>query len=125
MGPKLFRIILPVSDITQAERFYSKVLGIPGKRVSPGRHYFDCGGIILACFDAKADGDSEIPRANAEHIYFAVGDLDAAHGRARSAGCSWIEDEIQKRLWGERSFYARDPFGNPICFVDQSTVFSG
>jgi predicted enzyme related to lactoylglutathione lyase len=125
MSPKLFRIILPVSDITQAERFYSKLLGIPGKRVSPGRHYFDCEGIILACFDAKADGDSEIPQGERGTHYFAVKDLDAAFERARSAGCSSIEDEIQKRPWGERSFYARDPFENPICFVDESTVFSG
>ncbi len=25
----------------------------------------------------------------------------------------------------ERSFYAQDPFGNKICFVDQSTLFTG
>ncbi len=25
----------------------------------------------------------------------------------------------------ERSFYARDPFGNPICIVDEKTVFTG
>lgn len=27
--------------------------------------------------------------------------------------------------WGERSFYAEDPFANKICFVDESTVFAG
>ncbi len=26
---------------------------------------------------------------------------------------------------GERLFYARDPFDNPICFVDEKTVFTG
>jgi predicted enzyme related to lactoylglutathione lyase len=123
--PKLFRVILPVSDIDRAERFYSRVLGIPGMRVSPGRHYFDCGGTILACFDAKADGDSIIPKANDEHIYFAVDDLEAAYDRAVAAGCQWIEGKIQSRPWGERSFYAKDPFGNPICLVDEGTVFRG
>jgi hypothetical protein len=29
------------------------------RRVSGGRHYFDCGGAILACYDALADGDPE------------------------------------------------------------------
>jgi len=123
--PRLFRIILPVSDIAVAERFYSHVLEIAGKRVSPGRHYFDCGGTILACFDAKADGDSIIPKANAEHVYFAVKDLEAAYDRALAAGCQWVEDKIGSRPWGERSFYARDPFGNPICLVDEKTVFRG
>jgi catechol 2,3-dioxygenase-like lactoylglutathione lyase family enzyme len=123
--PRLFRVILPVSDIALAERFYSRVLGIPGKRVSPGRHYFDCGGTILACFDPKADGDSFIPRPNPDHIYVAVDDLQGSYDRALAAGCQWIEDKIQSRAWGERSFYARDPFGNPICLVDEKTVFTG
>jgi hypothetical protein len=34
---------------------------------------------------------------------------------------------IETRPWGERSFYATDPFGNPICnpicFVDSRTLF--
>jgi predicted enzyme related to lactoylglutathione lyase len=123
--PRLFRVILPVSDIALAERFYSSVLGMPGKRVSRGRHYFDCGGTILACFDAKADGDSVVPKANPEHVYFAVNDLEAAYDRAVAAGCQWLEDKIKSRAWGERSFYARDPFGNPICLVDEKTVFTG
>jgi len=29
------------------------------------------------------------------------------------------------RPWGELSFYANDPFGNGLCFVDASTVFTG
>ena len=125
MTPKLFRVILPVSDINQAEKFYSQVLQIPGKRVSPGRHYFDCDGTILACFDPKADGDGFDPTANPDHVYLAVGDLEATYVRAAAAGCEWIEKKIEVRPWGERSFYARDPFGNPICFVDEKTVFRG
>jgi hypothetical protein len=33
--------------------------------------------------------------------------------------------EVALRPWGERSFYADDPFGNPLCLVDAGTVFSG
>jgi hypothetical protein len=29
------------------------------------------------------------------------------------------------RPWGERSFYAFDPDGNGLCFVDERTVFTG
>ena len=31
----------------------------------------------------------------------------------------------ETRPWGERSFYGRDPFGNPICLVDSGTTFTG
>jgi hypothetical protein len=33
--------------------------------------------------------------------------------------------QIATRPWGERSFYTQDPFGNPLCFVDSNTLFTG
>jgi catechol 2,3-dioxygenase-like lactoylglutathione lyase family enzyme len=53
----LYRVIQPVKNIEEAARFYSHVLGTPGERVSPGRHYFICGHTILACYDPITDGD--------------------------------------------------------------------
>lgn len=44
--PRLYRVILPVPDIDRAAAFYGALLAIPGLRVSPGRHYFQCGGAI-------------------------------------------------------------------------------
>lgn len=123
MPPRLYRVILPVSDIERATAFYGSVLGFEGERVSTNRHYWDCGGTVLACVDPTAGGAEFRP--NIEHFYFAVDDLAAAYERARGAGCSWLEDAIAERDWGERSFYARDPFGNPICFVDERTLFTG
>jgi hypothetical protein len=32
---------------------------------------------------------------------------------------------IARRPWGERSFYLREPFGNPLCFVDSAALFTG
>ncbi len=127
MNARLYRVILPVTDIDRAASFYGRLLDAPGFRVSPGRHYFHCGGTILACFDPRADGDSFESRANGEgtHYYFAVNDLEAVYERAKSAGCQELEAAIETRPWGERSFYARDPFGNPICFVDESSAFTG
>ena len=122
--PRLFRVILPVFDIEAAAAFYARLLEMPGTRVSGGRHYFDCGGTILACFDALADGDPEQVVPNPQHVYFSVDDLDAAHSRADQAGCRELT-AIEVQPWGERSFYARDPFGNPICFVDSRTLFTG
>lgn len=123
--PNLYRVILPVTDIAEAERFYSRLFAMPGERVSPGRHYFKCGGTILACYDPQADGDPEEARPNFGHLYFAVADLEAMHARAKEAGCSQLDDKIETWPWGERSFYAVDPFGNPLCFVDEKTLFTG
>jgi len=130
---RLYRVILPVDDIERAAAFYSELLGDTGMRVSPGRHYFDCGGVILALFDPGADGDQVKARPNFEHVYFAVADLEAVHRRAERLGGLSAETgdgdlpmgTIARRPWGERSFYARDPFGNPLCFVDENTLFTG
>ncbi len=140
--PRLYRVIQPVADLERAVRFYAAVLGVEGYRVSPGRHYFDCDGTILACYDAAADGDAPAggsagaraaPRARAgtEPLYFAVADLDATYGACRDAGARFEEGapsdvgplgRIARRPWGEVSFYARDPFGNPLCFVARETA---
>ena len=125
MPTKLYRVIVSVSDIEKAAAFYSQLLQQPGDRVSPGRHYFECDGTILACFDPRADGDDFDAQPNPGHLYFAVADLEAALARARNAGCSALDEQIDTRPWGERSFYANDPFGNPLCFVDERTVFTG
>ncbi len=130
----IFRVILPTGDIKEAETFYAQVLGDPGKRVSPGRHYFDCEGVILACFDPRADGDGYDPRPNPESVYLAVSDLEATYQACKSAGAHFSEDvipgvgplgQIAKRPWGEICFYIKDPSGNPVCFVSRESVFLG
>ncbi len=131
---KLFRVLLPVSDIEHAVTFYASVLGLEGNRVSPGRHYFDCEGTVLACFDPVADGDDYDAVPLSEPLYIAVDDLQTTYKQARDAGASFSDDivpdvgplgEIADRPWGERSFYATDPFGNPLCFVSRESVFTG
>ena len=127
MGLKLYRVIVPAYDIEIAVKFYSKILGFDGERISPGRHYFDCGGTILACYDPEADGDGRgdgwQPHFN-QYIYLAVDNLEAVFGLVEAAG-GRIEAAIEKKPWGERLFYARDPSGNPISFVEAQTVFTG
>lgn len=123
---KLYRVIIPVGDIEQAANGYGAVLATAGKRVSPGRHYFDCEGTILACYDAHADGDQGVTfRPNPDHIYLACNDLQGAMRRVEQAAGFMATDPIAKQPWGELSFYARDPWGNPICFVDENTIFTG
>jgi GNAT superfamily N-acetyltransferase/predicted enzyme related to lactoylglutathione lyase len=124
---RLYRVILPVGDIGEAARFYGAVLGTPGERVSPGRHYFTCGSTILACYDPAADGDppGEGWRFHDhQYLYFAVPDLEAV--RERVAGAGGVDPTpIATMPWGERLFYAGDPFGGRVCFVDETTLFTG
>jgi len=126
MKAKLYRIILPVTDMDKAERFYSHALAQPGNRVSPGRHYFDVGGTILACYNAAADGHrpGEWRFHENQYVYFSVPDLEAARDRMEKLDCRFL-GKIEAMPWGETLFYANDPFGNPICFVDEQTVFRG
>jgi len=132
MAIRLFRVIMPVADIDNAARYYESLLDQPGMRISNGRHYFDCGGVILALYDPRADGDRSAVQPNVEHVYFAVPDLETVFARANTVGGLSTETgdgrlpmgQIARRPWGERSFYMRDPFGNKLCFVDEQTLFT-
>ncbi|MBI3259871.1 MAG: VOC family protein [Ignavibacteriae bacterium] len=125
---KLYRVIFPVTDITEAVAFYSHILGQNGKRVSSGRHYFDLEGTILAIYDPIADGDNIKEKwvfHENQYIYISTDNVDGVHEKVKNSNCLYVDDTIETMPWGERLFYANDPFGNPICFVDEQTVFTG
>jgi catechol 2,3-dioxygenase-like lactoylglutathione lyase family enzyme len=127
---RLYRVILPVSDIEAAARFYGAVLGEPGRRVSGGRHYFGGkgdGGAILACYDPTADGDAlgdGWRHHESQYVYFSADDLEKARADCEAAGAREITRSAAMP-WGETMFYALDPFGNPISFVKAGTEFTG
>ena len=134
MAPTLYRIILQVDNLDRAEEFYGKLLGDRGRRIPRGaRHYFDCGTVILALVDVTAEGMVKAqPKPLPDYVYFAVDNVEAYHQRARELNCLSNEDvhgepagEIVVRPWHERSFYAFDPWGNGLCFVDENTLFTG
>jgi len=125
---QLFRVILPVDDIERGTAFYARLLGMDGERVTSGRHYFDCQGVILACWDPVADGDPSFPGPNHGHVYLTTAeDLETVRVRVLDAGA--VPDaqrgEVAKQPWGESSFYARDPWGNPFCVVDRGSEYRG
>lgn len=134
MAPTLYRIILQVDNLDQAEEFYGKLLGDRGRRIPRGsRHYIDCGPVILALVDVNGENIPGLkPKPLPDYIYFAVDDAEAFHERARELNCLSTEDvhgdsagDLVKRPWGERSFYVHDPWGNGLCFVDETTLFTG
>lgn len=120
---QLYRVILPVGDIDAAAAFYESLLGVAGRRVSPGRHYLDAGSVILALVDPRADGQGREARPNQEHVYFSTADLEGARSRAVAAGPSKGPGEIRRMEWGETSFYLTDPWGNPVAVVAEGTEF--
>jgi len=120
-------MIFQVTALEPAVAFYSRLLGDSGRRVADTRHYFDCGPVILALVDEGAQA-----RPNPDFTYLASAELAALHARCQELGCLEAGEvhgapagQIAVRPWGERSFYARDPLGSGLCFVDESTLFTG
>lgn len=123
--PVLSRVILHVGDVTEAARFYAKLLGVEGRPAGGGRVYFDCGPVILAILDP-----GETPRPSVDIVYFTVKSAAKIHARARRLDCldpqrfhEQPAGKLSVRPWGEKSFYVVDPWGNGLCFIEQATFF--
>ena len=122
MPLRLYQVVLSVSDIDQAEQFYSHLLGTPGRRVSPGQHHFECGGVILICNDLSTEGDSSQTSSSPHRFIFVVEDIEAVFERAQSGGCASVDEQILSQPWGERSFFSVDPFKHSLGFMDETTA---
>ena len=128
--PLLFRVVIQVANLSRAAGFYEALLGIAGRNVGGNRYYFDCGDVILALLDVSQGGRE--PQPIPDDLYFAVENIEEIYERASALDCLSEEQvhgqkagDIVQRPWGERSFYAVDPQGNGLCFVDATTVFTG
>jgi len=127
--PQFFRLNVEVGNLDQAINFYSTLLGVQGRKQPGARSYFECGPVTLSVIDVSSVGS---PHTSAKALYFTVRNLEAAFERAKELGCLSQESVhdapgggIVVRPWGERSFYALDPWGNPLCFVEEGTVYTG
>ena len=126
--PQFFRLNIEVGDLEAAVLFYTSLLGIQGRKQAGSRCYFNCGPVTLQVLDVSSMRE---PHPAAKALYFTVRDLDAAYRRAGALNCVSREEVhgassgIVVRPWGERSFYAADPWKNPLCFVEEGTVYAG
>ena len=127
--PNLFRINVEVGNLDEAADFYGKLFGIAGRKQPGSRCYFTCGAVTLQVLDVSRSGK---PHPAAKALYFTVRDLDAVFDRAKALNClskEMVHGEpggaITVRPWGERSFYAEDPWENPLCFVEEGTIYPG
>ncbi len=127
--PQMFRLNVEVGDLARAVPMYEQLFGVPGRGQAGARAYFTCGPVTLQVVDVSS---MRAPHPAAKALYFTVNDLDAAHTRAKTLGV--LSNELVHgapaadaivRPWGERSFYAEDPWGNQFCFVEAGTVYGG
>ncbi len=122
---RMVRILLPVSDLDEAAVFYSQVLLVPAKKLTGTRIRLKCAGIELVCYDPIMEGNRVgkgwILHEN-QYLYFAVANLEATYMRAKNNGCSEIDAVISRNERGESIFRCKDPFGNPLCFIDEKTM---
>jgi catechol 2,3-dioxygenase-like lactoylglutathione lyase family enzyme len=127
--PQFFRMNVEVGDLPAAAAFYAQLLGLPARVQAGSRAFFTCGAVTLVVLDVTAAAP---PHPAAKCLYFTVRDLEAVFTRAhalaalsRAAVHGTPGGAIAVRPWGERSFYAEDPWGNPLCFVEAGTVYPG
>jgi catechol 2,3-dioxygenase-like lactoylglutathione lyase family enzyme len=102
--PQFFRLSVEVGNLEGGLEFYSRLLGLQGRKQPGSRCYFDCGPVTLSVLDVSSSGT---PHPAAKALYFTPG------------------GGIVVRPWGERSFYVVDPWKNPLCFVEEGTVYTG
>ena len=127
--PQFFRLNIEVGDLDKAIIFYTKLLGVEGRKQAGHRCYFDCGPATLQVLDVSSVSE---PHPAAKALYFTLKNLEPAFARAKSLGCLSTEGVhdapgggIVVRPWGERSFYVLDPWKNPLGFVEEGTVYRG
>jgi hypothetical protein len=127
--PQFFRLSVEVGNLEAGVDFYTKLLALQGRKQPGSRCYFECGPVTLSVLDVSSSGT---PHPAAKALYFTVRNLEAAFERAKGLGClsqESVHDSpgggIVVRPWGERSFYALDPWKNPLCFVEEGTVYTG
>ena len=120
---------LYVSDLAEAERFYSQVLGLDLLAKAEGRHvFFRCGEGVLLLFNADATEAPPEPGARLPvpphgargrgHLCFSASAEEIElwkkrledHNIAIEADFEWPR--------GGRSIYFRDPSGNSLEFAE-------
>lgn len=125
-APQLFRLNIEVGDLAAARQFYGALLGAEPRGQAGNRFYINAGPVALQVVGVAS------PHTAAKALYFNTANLDTVHDRAAALGALSSDvvhglrgGDISVKPWGERSFYANDPWGNPLCFVEAGTEYAG
>jgi catechol 2,3-dioxygenase-like lactoylglutathione lyase family enzyme len=107
------QVAITTGDESAARQFYGHVLGLteipkPASLGDRGGVWFQCGNQQLHCGVETAVAESR------RHPALLTDDLAGLRSRLTAAG---IATEDDRQIPGYRRFYARDPFGNRLEFM--------
>jgi predicted enzyme related to lactoylglutathione lyase len=113
------QILIPVTDLERAVRFYRETLGLPFLfQAPPQMAFFQCGGLRLLVGVPPADQ----PRTRSATVYFRIADIQAVQaelarrGVAFSAAPHAVHKTPASELWlAEFS----DPDGNNLALFEE------
>jgi hypothetical protein len=92
--PQFSRLNIEVGDLQSAILFYTKLLGVEGRRQAGSRCYFNCGPVTLQVLDVSSTGQ---PHPAAKALYFTVNDLETAYDRPRLCSVSRVRTSMTHR----------------------------
>ena len=109
------QLAMPPDQEPRAEAFYADVLGLdrvqkPAELAGRGGCWFRGAGVEL-----HLGVEQDFRPTRKAHPAFLVEDLDELERRLRDAG---VEVSSDVQLKGHRRFYAVDPFGNRLEFIE-------
>src|SRR5260370_3605860 len=74
--PQFFRLNIEVGDLKSAISFYTKLLGVEGRKQAGSRCYFECGPATLPALGVSSVGG---PQSAAKPLCFTTRELGASH----------------------------------------------
>ncbi len=114
------QLAMPPGGEAEARRFYGELLGLhevakPAGLVGRGGCWFSGPGVAVH----MGIEEPFTPQRKA-HPAFRVVDLEAARMRFQAAGVAVTQDDSVPHV---RRFYASDPFGNRLEFIQEGDAF--
>ena len=117
-------VMVMVSDMTRAVKFYRDSLGIPLKFESPGWTEFQTGATTLALHggatpqEHSKNQDPEKSNAGTCSIGFSVQNLDKVYDELKAKGVKFVLPPSERKDEGIRLAVCLDPDGLPVSFAE-------
>ena len=109
---KLGKILIFVSDLLVAKRFYCDLLGFPLKAEQEGRLDFAHEGCEFTAFKCEKDTTADNYSNEARSVFvFEVASVDQALRELRAKGVRFLHDEPAENEFSRYAAFV-DPFGN-------------
>ena len=121
LGLDHVQLAMPAGEEAAARRFYAGLLGMmevekPPVLAARGGCWFETAGTVL-----HLGVEEPFVPAHKAHPALVVADLEQCRRELQAAGASVVPDDT---LPGVRRFYASDPFGNRIEFIQDGDAFT-